>query len=80
MKRGFRSLGHASMLIVNLKPPERSQRQRGKHLRNEWWAVRDLNPGPSRCKRDALTAELTARQSPVRFCHISPKRAQKWAE
>ena len=26
----------------------------------EWWAVTDLNRGPSRCKRDALTAELTA--------------------
>ena len=26
-----------------------------------WWAVTDLNRGPSRCKRDALTAELTAR-------------------
>ena len=25
-----------------------------------WWAVSDLNAGPSRCKRDALTAELTA--------------------
>ena len=25
-----------------------------------WWAVTDLNRGPSRCKRDALTAELTA--------------------
>jgi hypothetical protein len=28
-----------------------------------WWAVTDLNRGPSRCKRDALTAELTARHS-----------------
>ncbi len=26
----------------------------------KWWAVTDLNRGPSRCKRDALTAELTA--------------------
>jgi hypothetical protein len=25
-----------------------------------WWAVRDLNPRPSRCKRDALPTELTA--------------------
>ena len=25
-----------------------------------WWAVKDLNHRPSRCKRDALTAELTA--------------------
>src|SRR6516165_7872941 len=27
---------------------------------SKWWAVTDLNRGPSRCKRDALTAELTA--------------------
>jgi hypothetical protein len=26
-----------------------------------WWAVSDLNAGPSGCKPDALTAELTAR-------------------
>jgi integrase len=25
-----------------------------------WWAVSDLNAGPSGCKPDALTAELTA--------------------
>lgn len=25
-----------------------------------WWAVQDLNLRPSRCKRDALPAELTA--------------------
>src|ERR1700722_15616616 len=31
----------------------------------EWWGVTDLNRGPSRCKRDALTAELTAQ-----FCFI----------
>ena len=36
----------------------------------EWWAVTDLNRGPSRCKRDALTAELTAldRTHPNRSC------------
>src|SRR5277367_3645753 len=28
--------------------------------KGRWWAVTDLNRGPSRCKRDALTAELTA--------------------
>jgi hypothetical protein len=28
-----------------------------------WWAVTDLNRGPSRCKRDALTAELTAQMN-----------------
>jgi hypothetical protein len=28
-----------------------------------WWAVTDLNRGPSRCKRDALTAELTAHRA-----------------
>lgn len=27
----------------------------------KWWAVTDLNRGPSGCKPDALTAELTAR-------------------
>ena len=26
----------------------------------EWWAMCDLNARPSRCKRDALTSELTA--------------------
>jgi hypothetical protein len=26
----------------------------------KWWAVSDLNAGPSGCKPDALTAELTA--------------------
>jgi putative phosphoribosyl transferase len=26
-----------------------------------WWALRDLNPRPSRCKRDALPTELSAR-------------------
>ena len=25
-----------------------------------WWAVRDSNSRPSRCKRDALPTELTA--------------------
>ena len=29
-------------------------------LRGDWWAVTDLNRGPSGCKPDALTAELTA--------------------
>ena len=29
--------------------------------RLQWWAVSDLNAGPSGCKPDALTAELTAR-------------------
>jgi hypothetical protein len=29
-------------------------------LLRDWWAVKDLNLGPSRCKRDALTTELTA--------------------
>ena len=29
----------------------------------KWWAVSDLNAGPSGCKPDALTAELTARPS-----------------
>src|SRR4029077_8891424 len=28
-----------------------------------WWAVSDLNAGPSGCKPDALTAELTAHVS-----------------
>lgn len=30
-------------------------------MRGVWWAVTDLNRGPSGCKPDALTAELTAR-------------------
>ena len=30
-----------------------------------WWAVTDLNRGPSRCKRDALTAELTAQATSI---------------
>jgi hypothetical protein len=28
----------------------------------KWWAVSDLNAGPSGCKPDALTAELTAQK------------------
>jgi hypothetical protein len=28
-----------------------------------WWAVRGSNPRPSRCKRDALPTELTARHA-----------------
>jgi hypothetical protein len=32
-------------------------------LDSKWWAVTDLNRGPSRCKRDALTAELTAHRA-----------------
>ena len=28
--------------------------------KNEWWAVTGSNRRPSRCKRDALPAELTA--------------------
>jgi hypothetical protein len=32
----------------------------GRNWTETWWAVTDLNRGPSRCKRDALTAELTA--------------------
>jgi hypothetical protein len=76
--RGFRCLDHGWMFIANLKPPRAlsDNGQRGDRLRNEWWAVRDLNPGPSRCKRDALTAELTARRSLAQFCHTSAKRAQ----
>ena len=31
----------------------------------DWWAVTDLNRGPSGCKPDALTAELTA---PISYC------------
>ena len=31
----------------------------------KWWAVRGSNPRPSRCKRDALPAELTALACPV---------------
>src|SRR5215468_4216566 len=27
---------------------------------SDWWAMRDLNPRPPRCKRDALPAELIA--------------------
>ena len=30
-----------------------------------WWAVSDLNAGPSGCKPDALTAELTAPRKPA---------------
>ena len=27
-----------------------------------WWAIKDSNLGPSRCKRDALPTELIARE------------------
>jgi hypothetical protein len=30
-------------------------------MKRHWWAMSDLNARPSRCKRDALTTELTAR-------------------
>ena len=30
-----------------------------------WWAISDLNGGPSGCKPDALTAELTALENIV---------------
>ncbi len=50
---GEQALNHAGILHTVCRcPMTRAER---------WWAVRDLNPGPSRCKRDALTAELTAR-------------------
>ena len=29
-------------------------------MKRHWWAMCDLNARPSRCKRDALTTELTA--------------------
>src|SRR6476660_842508 len=31
-------------------------RQRGDFVRGSWWAVRDSNPRPPRCKRGALTS------------------------
>jgi hypothetical protein len=33
-----------------------------------WWAMCDLNARPSRCKRDALTTELTARTMLAEGC------------
>ncbi len=44
------------------EPPLRAQsqyREVARHAR--WWAVTDSNRRPSRCKRDALPTELTAR-------------------
>jgi hypothetical protein len=42
-----------------------------------WWAVSDLNAGPSGCKPDALTAELTARR--FRFYNLRGTMAkEKW--
>jgi hypothetical protein len=38
----------------------RSQFLFGGSTECEWWAMCDLNARPSRCKRDALTSELTA--------------------
>ena len=45
-----------------MAPRSRPARRRQIAIREAggWWAVTDLNRGPSRCKRDALTAELTA--------------------
>jgi hypothetical protein len=34
----------------------------------KWWAMCDLNARPSRCKRDALTTELTARTMLAEGC------------
>lgn len=40
-------------------------RSEGTEWGGKWWAVRGSNPRPSRCKRDALPAELTALACPV---------------
>ncbi len=54
------------------KPVSRAQRQHSWALIDDlaWWAMRDLNPRPPRCKRDALPAELIAlggrTRSPIR--------------
>lgn len=39
------------------------RRSFGVSCRFEWWAISDSNGGPSGCKPDALTAELTALRS-----------------
>jgi len=50
------------------------------------WAVRDSNPRPSRCKRDALTATLTAQESIITilttpfFDKISGKEVREYIE
>ena len=31
-------------------------------ISGEWWALKDSNPRPPRCKRDALPTELSARE------------------
>ena len=43
------------------------------HEPRAWWAMRDLNPRPPRCKRDALPAELIA-PKPLRL--VSPAAAR----
>ena len=39
-------------ILIKQKPPEGGL---------DWWALRGSNSRPSRCKRDALPAELSAR-------------------
>lgn len=59
----------AGMAFSGTERMEQDCRQhgRGLHRRNTrnagmgWWAVRDSNPRPPRCKRGALPSELTAR-------------------
>ena len=41
-------------------PNDKSSSVRQLTGHNEWWAVTGSNRRPSRCKRDALPAELTA--------------------
>src|SRR5205823_7398552 len=45
-----------------------------------WWAMRDSNPRPPRCKRDALPAELIARNRslpPGRFGYSPPSETDE---
>jgi hypothetical protein len=43
-------------------------------LQSSWWAVTDSNRRPSRCKRDALPAELTA------LAQALPPRCARWQD
>ncbi len=64
--RGREQYGSRSRFVVRLVVRAfRADFKNFKYIDKDWvlwWAVSDLNAGPSGCKPDALTAELTARR------------------
>src|SRR6516162_895966 len=49
-----------ALVMLPAKGVKYTRRRNATPSESEWWAMRDLNPRPPRCKRDTLPAELIA--------------------